>query len=150
MNNYEINEGTLAIISDKKGKSTILEDNNSYVINQNPYDIIDHSCKYFGSSYEGRKQGSKNIIGANYKLPIIVEDGRNIVFFPTLSAEDDDCMWIAVNKIKKYEIGEYNTTKITFFNDKTIIVPLSYRSIQNQIFRATRLSYLLNERKNNK
>ena len=47
-------------------------------------------------------------------------------------------------------MGEYNTTKITFFNDKTIIVPLSYRSIQNQIFRATRLSYLLNERKNNK
>lgn len=147
MNNYEINEGTLAIMSDEKGKSTILEDDNNYVINQNPYDIIDHSCKYFGSSYEGRKQGSKNIIGANYKLPIIVEDGRNIVFFPTLSAEDDDCMWIAVNKIKKYEIGEYNTTKITFFNGKSIIVPLSYRSIQNQIFRATRLSYLLNERK---
>ena len=150
MNNYEINEGTLAIMSEDKGKSRILEDSKNYVINQNPYNIIDHSCKYFGSSYEGRKQGSKDIIGANYKLPIIVEDGRNIVFFPTLSADDDDCMWIAVNKIKKYEECEFNTTKITFLNNISIVVPLSYRSIQNQIFRATRLSYLLNERKNEK
>jgi competence protein ComK len=150
MNDYEINEGTLAIMSDEAGKSKILEDNNNYIINQKPYNIIDHSCKYFGSSYEGRKQGSKEIIGANYKLPIIVEDGRNIVFFPTLSAEDEDCMWIAVNKIKKYEEYEYNTTKITFLNNESIIIPLSYRSIQNQIFRATRLSYLLKERKNDK
>ena len=150
MNNYEINEGTLAIMSEDRGKSKILEDGNNYIINQKPYNIIDHSCKYFGSSYEGRKQGSKEIIGANYKLPIIVEDGRNIVFFPTLSADDDDCMWIAVNKIKNYEESEFNTTKITFLNNESIIVPLSYRSIQNQIFRATRLSYLLNERKNEK
>ena len=108
---------------------------------------MEHSCKYFGSSYEGRRQGSKEIIGANYKLPIIVEDGRNIVFFPTLAAEDEDCMWIAVNKIKKYEPVSFNTTKITFVNDSSIIIPISYRSIQNQIFRATRLSYLINERK---
>lgn len=150
MNSYEINEGTLAIISEDRGKSKVLEDDNNYIINQKPYNIIDHSCKYFGSSYEGRKQGSKDIIGANYKLPIIVEDGRNIVFFPTLSADDDDCMWIAVNKIKNYQECEFNTTKITFLNNKSITVPLSYRSIQNQIFRATRLSYLLNERKNEK
>ena len=63
MNNYEINEGTLAIMSEDRGKSKILEDGNNYIINQKPYNIIDHSCKYFGSSYEGRKQGSKEIIG---------------------------------------------------------------------------------------
>jgi competence transcription factor ComK len=56
-------------------------------------------------------------------------------------------MWIAVNKIKKYEPMDYNSTKIVFNNNEFVIVPLSYRSIQNQIFRATRLSYILNERK---
>ncbi len=147
MNEYEINEGTLAIVADEKGKCKVIEDNNSYVVNNTPFDVMEHSCKYFGSSYEGRRQGSKEIIGANYKLPIIVEDSRNIVFFPTLSSDDEECSWIAVNKIKKYEENEFNTTKITFINDKTIILPISYRSLQNQIFRATRLSYLLNERK---
>lgn len=150
MREYEINEGTLAVISIDNKKSKVMEDSNNYIVEKSSFDVMDHSCKYFGSSYEGRKQGSKDVIGANYKLPIIVEDGRNLVFFPTTSIEDEDCMWIAVNKIKKYEQMDFNTTKITFTNNQNIIVPLSYRSIQNQIFRATRLSYILNERKREK
>lgn len=147
MNEYEINEGTLAILATENGKSKIIEDNNNYIINQTPFDVMEHSCKYFGSSYEGRRQGSKEIIGANYKLPIIVEDGRNLVFFPTTSVEDSSCTWIAVNKIKNYEPLKYNSTKIVFSNDQSIIIPISFRSLQNQIFRATRLSYLINKRK---
>lgn len=147
---YEINEGTLAVLSIDNNTSRIIEDDKNYIINQSSFEVMDHSCRYFGSSYEGRRQGAKEIIGANYKLPIIVEDGRNIVFFPTLSADDADCMWIAVNKVKNYEPKEYNTTKITFYNDMTLEIPLSYRSIQNQIFRATRLSYLLKSRKDEK
>ncbi len=147
MNEYEINEGTLAIIATEGGKSKVLEDSNDYLVNQTPFDIMEHSCNYFGSSYEGRRQGSKNIIGANYKLPIIVEDSRNIVFFPTLSSDDSECSWLAINKIKKYEEKEFNTTEITFVNNQKVVIPISYRSLQNQIFRATRLSYLLNERK---
>ena len=150
MREYEINEGTLAVISIDDKKSKVMEDSNNYIVEKSSFDVMDHSCKYFGSSYEGRKQGSKDVIGANYKLPIIVEDGRNLVFFPTTSIEDEECMWIAVNKIKKYEQMDFNTTKITFTNNQNIIVPLSYRSIQNQIFRATRLSYILNERKREK
>ena len=96
---YEINEGTLAVLSVDNKTSKIMEDEQDYVVKQSSFDVMDHSCRYFGSSYEGRRQGAKEIIGANYKLPIIIEDGRNIVFFPTLAAEDNECMWIAVNKI---------------------------------------------------
>lgn len=147
---YEINEGTLAVLSVDNKTSKIMEDEQDYVVKQSSFDVMDHSCRYFGSSYEGRRQGAKEIIGANYKLPIIIEDGRNIVFFPTLAAEDNECMWIAVNKIKSYHPAECNTTKIIFFNNVSLTVPLSYRSVQNQIFRATRLSYLLKTRKNDK
>ena len=37
---------------------------------------MDDSCKYFGSSYQGRYEGTKNLIGMNYKLPIIIEESR--------------------------------------------------------------------------
>ena len=147
---YEINEGTLAVLSVDNKTSKIMEDEQDYVVKQSSFDVMDHSCRYFGSSYEGRRQGAKEIIGANYKLPIIIEDGRNIVFFPTLAAEDNECMWIAVNKIKSSPHAVSNTTKIIFFNNVSLTVPLSYRSVQNQIFRATRLSYLLKTRKNDK
>lgn len=103
---YEINEGTLAVLSVDNKTSKIMEDEQDYVVKQSSFDVMDHSCRYFGSSYEGRRQGAKEIIGANYKLPIIIEDGRNIVFFPTLAAEDNECMWIAVNKIKSYHPAE--------------------------------------------
>jgi len=146
-NNYEINEGTLAIISIDGGHSKILEDKDSYVIDQKSFDILYHSCKYFGSSYAGRKEGSKAIIGANYKLPIIVEDERNIVFFPTTSPDDKECIWVAVNRIRDYYEEEYNVTNIVFDNGIEIKVSLSFRAVQNQIFRATRLSYLLKSHK---
>ncbi len=146
---YEINDGTLAVISLKDGNSKILEDNQNYIVSCSSFDILDHSCKYFGSSYLGRKEGSKSMIGASYKLPIVIEDSRDIVFFPTSSPEDSECIWIAVNKIVTFNQEKYNTTKIIFENGIELIVPLSYRSVENQIYRATRLTYLLKTHKSN-
>lgn len=149
-NSYEINEGTLALISKDKFNTKILEDKSTYLIENNSLDILDSSCKYFGSSYEGRKEGSKSIMGCGYKIPIVVEDTMNLVFFPTTSPEDDNCIWIAVNQIKDYQQEKYNMTKIIFKNNEELVVPFSFRSIENQIFRATRLSYILKMHLNSK
>ena len=146
-NENEINKGTLAVISMEDGKTKILEDSQDYIIPCSSYDILDHSCKYFGSSYEGRRAGAKAIIGANYKLPIVIQDNLNIVFFPTMSPTDKRCIWIAVNKIKSYIAEQFNTTRIIFENDMELVVPISYRVVENQIYRSTRLVHLLNERR---
>ncbi len=147
MINYEINQGTLAIIPIRENQCKIMEEDKDYIINYSSFDILDHSCKYFGSSYLGRKEGSQDLLGYNYKIPIIVEEKNNLVFFPTTSPEGTDCIWIAVNKIKYYRKEKYNTSKITFYNEKTLNVPLSYRALQNQILRSIRLSYLLESHK---
>lgn len=149
-NEYEINEGTLAIISLDNNRTKVLEDNNDYIFNQKSFDILDYSCKYFGSSYEGRKEGAKAIIGASYKIPIIVEEDRDLVFFPTSAFDDEECIWVAANRIKKYVADKYNTTLITFDNGQELILPISFRVVQNQIFRSNRLSYLLKSRKSEK
>ncbi|MBO5138766.1 MAG: competence protein ComK [Bacilli bacterium] len=149
-NEYEINEGTLAIISVDGKQTKVLEDNRDYVFNQRSFDILDYSCRYFGSSYEGRKEGAKSIIGASYKVPIIVEEERDLVFFPTSAFDDDDCIWVAANRIKDYKPGDFNTTIVTFDNGVQIDLPISYRTVENQIFRSTRLSYLLKSRKEEK
>ena len=51
--NYEINEGTLAVMPDTNDsrKSKILQDRKEYIIDSKPYEVMDYSCKYFGSSY---------------------------------------------------------------------------------------------------
>lgn len=145
--NYEINEGTLAVIPVESKKSKVLEDQGEYIIENTPYEILDYSCKYFGSSYEGRKEGTKSILNINYKVPIIVENSRNLIFFPTNSPSSEDCIWISLKNIKKIEEEDFNSTKIEFTSGLSIVVPISKRTIENQILRASRLDLIMRDRK---
>ena len=47
-----------------KGIKSILEKNKEYFLNDIAYDVMEHSCQYFGSSYRGRKEGARDILGA--------------------------------------------------------------------------------------
>jgi len=143
---YEINESTLAIIPITKKTSRIIEENNIYLINQNTTDIIDHSCKYFGSSYEGRHEGTKSLTGLYYKTPILIEETREIIFFPTNSPRLDNCYWISFKKIKDSKIDN-NLTKIIFENNLEISIDISYQSLQNQILRSSLLESIIRRRK---
>ena len=140
--NYEINEGTLAILAKNK-KSLILEDDKKYVVDSLPFDVVDHSCKYFGSSYEGRKEGTKEILHINYKVPIIVDNSRNLIFFPTNSPISDDCSWLSLKSIKSIKEGDFNTTDVIFNNGVSINIPVSKRTMDNQILRASRLDLIM-------
>ena len=145
---YEISNGTLAIVPNEKESSLVYEDDERYIIDDRPFKIMEDSCKYFGSTFEGRKDSAREILGAEYKVPIIVEDTSNLVVFPTTSPHSDDCVWISLKRLKKFEKVDSCNTKILFDNGKEIIVPCSYRTIENQVSRASRLDYILRMRKN--
>ena len=145
---YEISNGTLAIVPNEKESSLVYEDEERYIINEKPFKIMEESCKYFGSTYEGRKDSAREILGAEYKVPIVVEDTDNLVIFPTTSPFSDECVWISLKRIKKFEKIDACNTRIIFDNNKELIVPCSYRSIENQVSRASRLDLILRKRKN--
>ncbi len=145
MKNYEINKQTLAIIPCGKGKSKIIEENNEFLIEQFSTKIVDNSCKFFGSSYNGRLNGTKSILGVSHKAPIIIEESSGLIFFPTSSPRLDSCSWISLNNIENY-YKFYGDTIIKFYCGKTIKLELSYGIIDNQILRATRLESLLSKR----
>lgn len=145
---YEVSNGTLAIVPNEEKSSLVYEDDERFIIEQSPFRIMEESCKYFGSTYEGRKDSAKAILGAEYKVPIVVEDGNNLVVFLTTSPQSSECVWISLKRIKKFEKIDACNTKIIFDNNKEIIVPCSYRSIENQVSRASRLDFVLRKRKN--
>ena len=145
---YEINKGTLAVVPNAEIGSLVYEDDERYVINQTPFSIMEDSCMYFGSTYEGRKQGAKKILNAEYKIPIVVEDSNNLIVFPTTSPYSDDCCWISLKRVKNIEKIDANNTKIIFDNNKEIIIDCSFRSLENQISRASRLDIILRNYKN--
>lgn len=146
MNEYEINAQTLAIIPISEEKSKIIEEDEEIIINASVAKIIDDSCRFFGSSYEGRLKGSKNLLNISHKTPIIIEESNNIIFFPTASPRVESCAWVSLKNIENYYKSEYDTI-IEFTCGKIIRFDLSFGIIDNQILRATRLEAVLNKRK---
>ncbi len=146
--NYEINRATLVILPIDSKTSLVYEDETEYTIPKAPIKIINESCQYYGSSYSGRSAGTKKITGYNYKAPIIVEESKTIIFFPTSSPRLEKCAWIFLNNIKNYEKSS-NSTIIYFNNGKTIHIPISYFVFENQILRATRLQNIFLKNKQN-
>ncbi len=144
---YEISNGTLAIVPNEDDNSLIYEDNERFIVEESPFKIMEDSCKYFGSTYKGRKDSAKEILGAEYKIPVVIEDSTNLIVFPTTSPKAEDCAWICLNRVKNINKVDSFNTKITFDNDKELIVPCSYRSIENQLSRASRLDVILRKRK---
>lgn len=145
MNEYEINAQTLAIIPISDNKSKVIEVNGDYIINASTLKIVDESCRFFGSSYEGRFCGTKKLIGITHKSPIIVEESRKIIFFPTKSPRLSSCAWLSFNNISEYE-GNGQDVIIKFSCGKVLNLHTSYTIIDNQVLRSTRLESVLARR----
>lgn len=148
--NYEINFDTEIILPIDENNTKVIENGEEYLIDQNSMRVLEHSCEYFGSSFEGRKEGTKKLLGITHKSPIIVEESRKIIFFPTTSPERQDCVWINLNKIEKHFRLEKNRSAIQFKNGMILEFNVSYGSLSNQIYRASRLKYVLDQRINQK
>lgn len=149
VNNYEININTEAVVGINKNSTKIVEKDNNYIINDSSYSVMERSCEYFGSSYNGRSRGSKKILGANYKLPIIIEESNDIIFFPISEVSQPECVWISLKWFDKV-IEEDGKTYIYFKNGNKIEVKVSKYSIENQVLRSSKLHLILYDRKNPK
>ncbi|MDD3340695.1 MAG: competence protein ComK [Bacilli bacterium] len=146
IDHYEINPSTIALIAVGTSETKVLEEDRVFMINKNTTDIINHSCKYFGSSLVGRKEGTKALTGVSYKAPIIIEETQSIIFFPTSSPRFDNCSWISLNHINDY-FRANQMSLVTFKNGQSLEIDISFGSLENQVLRATRLESILRHRK---
>jgi len=149
LDSYEINRHTIAIVPIKNNVSKVIEEENIYFVNKSTTEIIDDSCRYFGSSYAGRCEGTKSLIGFNYKTPIIIEETMEIIFFPTSSPRFENCFWISLKHIVNYQKDKNSSrcSKLILSNGQELELSISYSSLENQILRATRLESITRQRK---
>ena len=145
MENYEINDDTYAVIGTLEGKTTVIEKEKEYKINNDAYKVMDDNCKYYGSSYKGRLEASKEILDCSYKLPVIIEETSNLIFFPIKSSLLEDCTWLNLDTIIKVEKCG-TKAKVIFTNGSFILLDSSKLSLDNQIYRATKLSAIMKKR----
>lgn len=147
-NLYEVNSKTCALIALSETKSEIIEKEKIFIVDKPTLDILKDSCEYYGSTYEGRMLGSKKQLGMRYKLPIMIESSNDLIMFPTSSANNENCCWIALNNITSYEKQDNNVI-IKFNGNIKQLFHMSLESLENQIFRATKLMLLMRNRRQN-
>lgn len=146
MKEYEINTNTIALIPINKESTRVIEKEKTFFVNMTPMNIIKRSCEYFGSSYNGRHEGTKFLTGISHKSPIIIEESKNMIYFPTTSPRLDSCLWISLKHIQNYKKLD-GKSLIIFENGEELIIDISYGSFDNQYLRATKLDSILNKRK---
>ena len=144
LKNYEVNSSTFALIPVKKNYCRVMDQDGSHLVRNSALTIIKNACNYFGSSFDSRHVMTRKLININYKSPIVIEESRSIIFFPTSSPREDDCIWISLNSIKKY-LKKEGKTRIIFRNDSFIEIPVSYNIIDNQMARSIMLEKELNK-----
>ncbi len=139
---YEINPYTMMIkpATTDDQSSEIIEVDQQYISSCKPFDIVKRSCKFFGSSYKGRKEGTRQLIGITHKAPIIVDPYSSIFLFPTASPLSPHCIWISHDFVASHtKSGSTHSTLVTFQNHETYEIPISFHSFENQMSRTAML-----------
>ena len=143
---YEIDLSTVMLMGIDDESTKIVTIDNEFIVNENSKKIIDNSCKYFGGSLIDRVNMTNWLINIKTKSPIIIEESRNIIFFPLKSIREKNNIWISFNNLEKY-IKKDNATVFIFKNKKEVVLDFSYYIIDNQVTRSLMLDYELKNRR---
>ncbi len=146
---YIIKQNTLALIPEGKG-TKIMELSKEIMENNSPHNIVKYNCYINGSSFDGRRNASIYLIGANYKPPIVICETNKLILIPTHSHRNNKCIWLVLNNILKYSITTDQQVTIIFKNNQKIKLNVSYATFDKQILRATRLESVIRSSKSKK
>lgn len=147
LENYILNKDTLALVALDSKTSMIIEKNKDFFVNMFWKDIINNSCLYYGSSYDGRVEGSKALLKRDYKLPIIVSEFYDILFFP-ITGKEDICTWLSLNNLESYDF-EGDRVEFIFKCGKSYNIMVGRRSFESQLLKAYDLNMIIKNRYKN-
>ena len=143
---YEIDLSTIMLISINEEKTKIITLDDEFIIDVDSRKIVDNSCKFFGSCLNDRVNMTKRLVNIKSKSPIIIEESRNIIFFPLKSIREKCNIWISFNNLEKY-VKSDDKTIFYFKGEKQIIIDFSYYIIDNQVTRSLMLDYEIKKRR---
>lgn len=143
---YIINDSTLYL--EKIGKDIhVIETNEEKTIKDTSMTLLlDQSCNFYGSSYEGRKKGSENLITESYKLPIIIKENKFLLMFPIGATRSSKSVWINYNNIEEYHQITSKKVLVDFVGGIRQTFNVSYYTFHKQILKCSRLIVVYNNR----
>lgn len=149
--NYVVNKNTMAllpvILGEKRIVTRVVEVEDSFFMFQKPLDIVERSCRKHGSSFLGRKDGTKELTRITHKAPIAISPTDQLYFFPTYSYSRKECAWLSHFHIENNkELADGNLI-IRFINGLAVKLEISKSSFENQQNRTAKLRTEYEDRK---
>lgn len=122
---------------DRKLGITILKDIDGqvYKSDKHPKELLETWCLMFGSSYHGSKDTFCKVVNAYQKPAILVRVDTKMLFFPTVSENSADCIYIRYDLISRHKALPNRRTKIIFLSLQTEEFDIDYRIIHKQVER---------------
>lgn len=127
---HEIN----AIYYDPQSKHSIIQSQINTQLKLKPIEVIDIICNRYGLSGFGSIHAIKQTLKIHQKCPILMHPILQIYMFPTISMQDQRCIWINSKRILKLKNTNYQT-EIMFIDNSSIMCNVGVRSIKKQIKR---------------
>jgi competence protein ComK len=122
-------ESTWIYVSDKK----------PVLINKKALTIIQKSCLHHLSTYDGRREASKQMLGVKSKLPVVIDSIDGTYLFPISSHLKPDCVWIALSHVKELKIIDKKKTEVLFKDGQKVMVNASLLVVFSQLELANEL-----------
>ena len=143
---YEIDLSTLMLIGLNDTETKIITVDSDFIIKESCKKIVDNSCRFFGYSLAERIKSTNRLVNMASKTPIVIEDTRNMIFFPLKSTREKCNIWISFNQLENYT-QEGNNTVFKFKCGKVEKLKFSYYIVDNQVTRSLILDYEINNRR---
>ncbi len=121
--------------SSNKKSIAYLDDGKITYLENKPLNILDDWCIHNGSTALGRMKAFNVLTDSIQKPAILISERSRIIFFPTLSKEDEDCLWINDKKIIQTKAIDSMRTEITFNSGYKMIIGTNRRIIEKQMKR---------------
>ena len=147
INSYVVNLETLLLIPMGDDCTKVFEMDEEFIVKKDIMSIVKDSCLFFGSSFEGRKEGTKSLLKCGIKVPIIIEDSNNLILFPTLSFKNEKNLWVVYNNLLDYKKYDLENTLFLFKNNNDIKVNVRFNIVDNQVIRCLKLDTIIRKRK---
>ncbi|WLD94752.1 competence protein ComK [Alkalihalobacillus sp. AL-G] len=147
---YLINADTMVILPhfDQHGNlySVVCEVGRRFYVKQKPWEIINNSCLFNGSSFQGRVEGAIHITKYNRMVPIMICNRQGIYFFPTQSSKSETCIWFAHDHIKAIIAIDSESCEVFLSSRMRVPINSTKAVIETKVNRTAQYRHLVNQR----
>lgn len=127
-------------------KCTLLTSNQHLqTIAQSAQSVLETWCLSCGSSLRGRKDWVRHHFGAVEKVPILISERTQLLYFPLYGKQAKDAVWICANELMEVTASGEGQCTLWFYDGTKADVSCSERIIKKQRHRCREILDFLND-----